>query len=552
MPKFPGRTVPLVGANLARLRNLARGELDPDDLRSVPSWGLSFLLHALLILLFALVVHIRQKSQPPVREIAAIDTQLGDVTSLVPADRSGDPFTKEDNPDPPSLSLITTEVVPTLAAAPEIPTLVKYAPEVAGPKTDRKSSISRPGSEAILRMPDLATEITAPFSGRTGPTRAMLVRREGGTAKSEASVEEGLQWLVRHQRADGSWTLNHVEQCRGQLCSGPGRVSSDTAATGLGLLPFLAAGYTHNAKNRHQITVRKGLEWLVAHQQKNGDLYVGAPGMPWLYSHAIGSMALCEAYGLSRDEKLRIPAEKAIRFIISAQDRGGGGWRYAPGQPGDVSVFGWNIFAIRSAGMAGIKVSKRVLKLCSKFLDESATDNARTTYSYMVGREPTPVMTAEALVARQILGWPRDFPPLVKGASVIAKHLEQSQERNIYYWYYATQLLHNMKNKDWERWNLRVREGLIDTQDASETCAKGSWDPIEPVPDRWSSSGGRLFNTSLSILTLEVYYRYLPLYRDYDNEQKKGKAVKPPDEPGDDVAADAEKETAPANPPASR
>ena len=70
----------------------------------------------------------------------------------------------------------------------------------------------------------------------------------------------------------------------------------------------------------------------------------------------------------------------------------------------------------------------------------------------MPGRPVTPVMTAEALLSRQYLGWPRDYPPLVKGARHIAVDLEQSEERNIYYWYYATQLLHNMQNKDWERW----------------------------------------------------------------------------------------------------
>ena len=90
-------------------------------------------------------------------------------------------------------------------------------------------------------------------------------------------------------------------------------------------------------------------------------------------------------------------------------------------------------------------------------------------------------MTAEALLSRQYLGWPRDYPPLVKGAAQVAKHLESAPERNIYYWYYATQLLHNMQNDDWKRWNLRVREGLITMQVTGEGCDRGSWDPVEPA-----------------------------------------------------------------------
>ena len=31
--------------------------------------------------------------------------------------------------------------------------------------------------------------------------------------------------------------------------------------------------------------------------------------------------------------------------------------------------------------------------------------------------------------------------------------------------------------------------------------------------DRWGPQGGRLMMTSLAALTLEVYYRYLPLYK---------------------------------------
>ena len=127
-------------------------------------------------------------------------------------------------------------------------------------------------------------------------------------------------------------------------------------------------------------------------------------------------------------------------------------------------------------------------------------------------------MTAEALVSRQLLGWPRNHPSLIKGAGRVAAHLEKDATRNIYYWYYATQLLHNLKNKDWEKWNPHVREELIKTQVNDDTCASGSWDPSHPSSDQWGEAAGRLFQTSLSILTLEVYYRYLPLYRTADTE----------------------------------
>jgi Squalene-hopene cyclase C-terminal domain/Prenyltransferase and squalene oxidase repeat len=502
-----------------RWERLQRGECDPETLRSVPSWGLSVLLHALLILLLAIMIRWSQQGVAQTTIVSTmVDTQLGEVTSLVDAKQAGDPFTTTNTPDPPSIGL---EAEPQLkmVGTPELRSLNQFTPTFAGPSplSDVKNA-----TMVGMKFPELSTRISAPFSGRQGLTRAKLVQREGGTAKSEKSVEDGIEWLVRHQRADGSWSLNYHEQCQGAVCSFQPVMESDTAATGLALLPLLGSGYIHTVKSRHQDSVRRGITWLVDHQQDDGNLFTGPPGMAWMYSHAIGTMVLCEAYGLSQDPRLKQPAQRAVRFIVDSQDPTTGGWRYSPGMAGDTSVFGWQMFALRSGHGAGIPIRKDILKSCTRYLDMAATDRSRTTYSYTPGRGgASAVMTAEALLSRQLLGWPRNFPPLVKGASQIAGDLDTSDERNIYYWYYATQLLHNMKNKDWEKWNLKVREGLIGMQIKDGTCANGSWDPHFPMPDKWGLRAGRLYTTSLSTLTLEVYYRYLPLYRGYDDDQEK-------------------------------
>ena len=84
--------------------------------------------------------------------------------------------------------------------------------------------------------------------------------------------------------------------------------------------------------------------------------------------------------------------------------------------------------------------------------------------------------------------------------------------RDTYYWYYATQVMHNLGGPEWDDWNRAMRRVLIETQ-CSDGCAMGSWDPERPTPDIWGIKGGRIVTTALSTLTLEVYYRYLPLYR---------------------------------------
>ena len=68
-----------------------------------------------------------------------------------------------------------------------------------------------------------------------------------------------------------------------------------------------------------------------------------------------------------------------------------------------------------------------------------------------------------------------------------------------------------------------MRKLLITTQTKSGNCANGSWDPDNPSKDQWSPQGGRHMITALSCLTLEIYYRYLPLYKCRRRGQRRGR-----------------------------
>jgi hypothetical protein len=502
-------------------------------LELVPSWGSSVLLHATLILLLALWLFARGGTKPKEMQAQFASQLTEDLTSLGDSDHAGDPFSTNKTDDSPSLTM-EPDPDSEKISQPTLPSLEKFAPDLAAPDRDldlspldkstkaaptrRLSSLGgKAGALTLLHAEDM----TAPFSGRDPLTKAKMVRREGGTARSEKAVDNGLDWIVRHQRPDGAWSLDTSGQCQGAGCPPRMAMIADTGATGLALLPLLGAGHIHTVKTRYQANIRTGLGWLLECQQPTGEMFTGGDPLSRMYSHAIATMALCEAYGLSKDPKLKQPAQMAIDFIVQSQDPTSGGWRYYPGQAGDTSVFGWQMFALRSARLAGLSVPRQTIKGSRSYLDVASADKYGITYTYTPGRNATAVMTAEALLTRQYLGWPRDFPPLVKGAGQVAVHLEQDQERNIYYWYYATQLLHNMQNKDWKSWNVRVRDGLVGMQVTGSGCDHGSWDPISPQRDRWGAQAGRLFTTSLSILTLEVYYRYLPLYGVADKDKDK-------------------------------
>jgi hypothetical protein len=151
---------------------------------------------------------------------------------------------------------------------PEQPPIVKTE-KGAGPDEIEDKPV------AAVPEPPAPPPVPPVFSGRQGSTRLHLLQSEGGTAGSEAAVEGGLAWLVRHQRPDGSWSLNFQDQCRGNGCPGQSEIQSDTAATGLALLSLLGAGYSHAARSRYQDNVRRGLTWLVRQQQDNGNLFPG-------------------------------------------------------------------------------------------------------------------------------------------------------------------------------------------------------------------------------------------------------------------------------------
>jgi len=89
-------------------------------------------------------------------------------------------------------------------------------------------------------------------------------------------------------------------------------------------------------------------------------------------------------------------------------------------------------------------------------------------------------------------------------------------------------VMHNLPGPEWDAWNRNMRRILIETQ-VKEGCATGSWDPLKPVPDSHGDTGGRLMITSLSALTLEVYYRYLPLYKLDNADAAGGQMAKAPE-----------------------
>jgi len=356
------------------------------------------------------------------------------------------------------------------------------------------------------------------FGGRGQGHRKAVMGTGGATRQSERAVAAALHWLARHQMADGSWNLSkYVSRCKDATCTGPANADREIAATALGLLPYLGAGQTHH-EGTYKRNVGLGINYLIGRQKADGSFNVGLEGN--LYDHGLASITLCECYGMTGDPKVGKAAQAALDYIMASQDLNGGGWRYQPHQPGDTSVTGWQVMALKSGQMAGLIVKEESLAHAKRFLESVSYDVDaagagggfgylnKSDYSINPGSPKT--LAAVGLLCTQYLGASRTDPAMTAGTAFLMDNLPLSSEKpNIYYWYYATQVMHNQPGRDWDDWNRAMRHLLINTQ-SREGCAQGSWDPRN---DQWGVRGGRLMQTSLSALTLEVYYRYLPLYK---------------------------------------
>ena len=456
----------------------------------MPSWLVSFLVHLLILLLFALLSW-RLPQQ-------AIVSLMGGEASVDMEELAELDFDAWEDQESFSES---TEVVEVQEDALSLSDVLDDSPMELGDVSHFELDMEPWESAGDFGF-DLNVEAGGILGGRSAINRMEVAKKYGGTVASEAAVALALQWLEKQQADNGGWALT-------------GSSETSFAGTSLALLTFLGAGETH-MHGRYQEVVEKGLAYLLGPNggewSDHGLSFYESSGN--MYSHGLTSICLCEAYAMTEDSRLWEPASGTLQFIEYAQDPRGGGWRYSIQSAGDTSVVGWQIMAIKSAKLCGIKVADETISKATQFLDSVSAESG-SYYGYTDAPPPEyfdATMTAVGLMCRIYLGWSQENPSLARGVFRLSEHGPSIGDWtaastgpasgrgyiDMYYNYNATQVMRLYGGEMWTKWNETMRECLVGTQ-ITEGANRGSWN-------------GDLYQTTFSAMTLEVYYRYLSLY----------------------------------------
>jgi len=514
------------------------------------AWIISAAVHATMLAIVAIVVvsapKMIEQDTPPVR-----------VNPIEPPPKEKDkPKEKRELEAKVELDAPTEADVPSPTTNLETPTEVteREVESDANTPKGREEAIADAetgGSGAFMAI-GAGGGSAGMFGNRSGGGRKRAVGKGGGSKGSEGAVESSLRWFKRHQSANGSWESDkYYQNCtEGAKCE-PGGNSGfhgsdcNVAMTGYALLCFLGAGYDHKTPNKYKTTVKKGIDWLLSVQNKDG--YMGKRN----YEHPVATMALAEAYAMTADPELRGPTQKGIDQVLAKQNQmvakpnqdkskaggsyaSGMGWDYVgPNDRNDSSVTGWNIMALKSALAGGLNVGKSMegsknwledhwkasntaallpppaQGQWKEWKDITPYDQSRFAYVWHHDKNTLEGGGREAigLTCAVFLGhMSGDVMAESLANTVMATQVPTRFPTNTYFMYYNTMAIFQMGGDRWIKWNGAVRDLLINAQRKTTDCYDGSWDWT--AGDFPGADVGRVLTTAYCTLSLEVYYRY--------------------------------------------
>jgi hypothetical protein len=332
-----------------------------------------------------------------------------------------------------------------------------------------------------------------------GEKREMAMQKMGMKAKSEAAVVKGLRWLKQNQKEDGSWSMQY-----------------SPSMTGLAVLSFLGHGELPQSPEFGP-TVKKGVDWIIDMGATFGGRLSMANAMTQtgVYEHAIATYALGEYYTMTKDDRAKDVLTQAVAYIVEGQAPDGG-WQYAyaQGPDSDTSVTGWQIQALKAAHLSGLNIPGVDAALDKAMLDLKRVQGPRGGFGYRAAQDSYSLAGAGVLCT---YFWKGEKDKSVRdGIKFIMDETEKNypvqykgDKANLYAWYYHGQACLMFGGSAWAKWNKWFQDEITNNQSPD-----GSWPAMGPKtavgPQSDEKGVGPIYRTTLCVLMLEVYYRYMP------------------------------------------
>ena len=301
------------------------------------------------------------------------------------------------------------------------------------------------------------------------------------TPQLERAVRKGLDYLASTQQAEGYWPDSY-----GQI----------SGVVGLAMLTYLAHGDMPD-EGRYGKVVRRAIDYIVKTQAANG-LLMGRRGHSAMYSHGFATLALAEAYGMTKDKRVGPALKRAVGLIVKAQNSLGG-WRYSVGsRDADTTVTGAQMMALRAAASAGIEVPTATIKRGVAYYKRCFCPGGGFGYTGPSG--PNEGRAGIGLLVLSLSGEYRSPEAKATADWLWAKGGVATNYHFYYACYYCSQAMFQAGGKYWRQWNEGMTPALMAMQRPD-----GSWGGRD--------AGGQTCSTAFALLSLEVNYGLLPIYQ---------------------------------------
>jgi hypothetical protein len=456
---------------------------------------LSLTIHVVIVFVLGGVVLVSINNDPPDFVAEGGDGLMAPADNSPPAqEQPSDAVPVESFQQPtPTLSAPTVDILSTTSTTSSFkvaPSTVKV--NIQAPNT---ADLAKATGNVGKTLGGIAGSIPGSMKGRVGAGRGAARMAAGGKDKSEQAVLRGLEWLRLNQNGDGSWG----DKNKGGM-------------TGFALLCFLGHGETGDSP-QYGVTVNKAVQWVI----DNGTKFQGRLSMddnftqPGVYEHGIMSYALGEYYTMTKDERVVELFKQAMGHIIQGQGPDGG-WMYGYDKTkSDTSVSGWQIQALKAAHLSELKIPgvDEALDRAMKNLERVKGKDGG--YGYRDANQKYSLTGVGILCS---LFWKGDRGELRKGMDWMLDTAEKQggvkykgEHADLYAWYYHTQACLMFGGAAWQKWNRWFQDEIVAAQSPD-----GSWPQTGGKGHRENDADktGQVYRTTLCILMLEVFYRYMP------------------------------------------